>query len=482
MLRRTSLFPASLVLLAVILLAWRPAEVPPLFFDEGWNLMVARNWVEAGHYGPMLKGRPVPPYMISTGFPAIAPLALSLRAFGIGLWQARLPGIFFSAGALLLLCWIAARLFGRSAATGTMAVLLLMPIHPDLHPILAGRQALGEMMAVFYILAGYGCFLAGRNRPWIVLLSCAWWGLALSTKPQVIPFMLLALLVPLAAALHKREWRAASTIFAGLAGTLAAFALLTLVQKHLFRDSMPPQTHIADWYRGAVVVLNAPARLAVLVWTLKFALPTLLGLTYALVRQARSYRVTSCTDAAALVRLSLFVLCSSWFAWWASLSIGFMRYLFPVSVIGSIFVSAMLSSLTRNFSPRPLGFNRRAAATLLSVALIAFAVPLTVRGLVEFYTSDDGTAVAQTAAFLNTRTPEGAVIGSGEVELFFLLNRPCLFDLGKPPVKVPATGELDYAVIGPMVRSTTGDAGIPQSRGFVHVASFGRYDIYRRTP
>ena len=34
---------------------------PPLFFDEGWTVCVARTWVESGHYGCLLMGEPAPP-------------------------------------------------------------------------------------------------------------------------------------------------------------------------------------------------------------------------------------------------------------------------------------------------------------------------------------------------------------------------------------------------------------------------------------
>src|SRR3989442_14208228 len=76
--------------------------LPPVWWDEGWNLSVARNWVEMGHYGRLLDGEPSSPGL-STGFPAIAPIAFSFRVLGVGVWQARLVGIFFTLSALTLI-------------------------------------------------------------------------------------------------------------------------------------------------------------------------------------------------------------------------------------------------------------------------------------------------------------------------------------------------------------------------------------------
>src|ERR1041385_1891173 len=35
-------------------------SVPPLWWDEGWTLSVARNWVETGRYQRLLAGHLVP--------------------------------------------------------------------------------------------------------------------------------------------------------------------------------------------------------------------------------------------------------------------------------------------------------------------------------------------------------------------------------------------------------------------------------------
>jgi len=35
-------------------------SVPPIGWDEGWTLSVARNWVELGHYGRLSLGEKVP--------------------------------------------------------------------------------------------------------------------------------------------------------------------------------------------------------------------------------------------------------------------------------------------------------------------------------------------------------------------------------------------------------------------------------------
>ena len=124
------------------LLIIKPIQCPSLWHDEGWVLSVASNWAKLGHYGHLMVGEPVPPIIMTSGFPVIASIAFSFRLFGIGLWQARLAGILFTVGAVGALYCLARRLYDRSIAASTLAVALLLSGYIGLHPVFRGRQAL----------------------------------------------------------------------------------------------------------------------------------------------------------------------------------------------------------------------------------------------------------------------------------------------------------------------------------------------------
>jgi len=53
----TNIFLATLLVLLGI---WNLAG-PGMWWDEGWTLSVARNWIERGHYGRLLDGQLAPP-------------------------------------------------------------------------------------------------------------------------------------------------------------------------------------------------------------------------------------------------------------------------------------------------------------------------------------------------------------------------------------------------------------------------------------
>src|SRR5438552_11749930 len=105
-------------LLALVLLlvgTIKLGSVPPLWWDEGWTLTAARTWVERGHYGPLLAGQPAPRGM-EAAFSITAPIALSFRLLGVGVWQGRLVEVLFTLGTLALIYYLARRLYDRSVA------------------------------------------------------------------------------------------------------------------------------------------------------------------------------------------------------------------------------------------------------------------------------------------------------------------------------------------------------------------------------
>ena len=66
----------------VLILVIQIERVPPLWWDEGWTLAVARNWVVDGHYGQLLDGMPQGPGL-SAASSVVAPIALSFKLFKI---------------------------------------------------------------------------------------------------------------------------------------------------------------------------------------------------------------------------------------------------------------------------------------------------------------------------------------------------------------------------------------------------------------
>lgn len=466
-----------LVALALLAIGLWNLSSPPLWWDEGWTLSVARNWVERGHYGRLLGGDLAPPGL-EAAFPVTASVALSFRLFGIGIWQGRLVGVLFMAAALFLMYYLASRLYNRQVAVGTLFVLLFMSMHPDLHPLINGRQVLAELPMFFYLLGGYTCFLfVLHGSLWFMPVAVTFWGVALITKAQVLPFWTISLLVPLVITLYERKWNIAAFLTTALLGSFILCRLLIVMQQILLRNHTLPRTQVHGMYDITALVPALFNRLYAVKITLIFGVPTLLGLGYAAWRLIKDEHPEPSTDIKT-VRLALLALTGSWFAWYLALSVGVPRYLFPVTFFGSMFVAALLYDLTDHFSLsstikrgghalRTRHFTLQSTVALLTTLAVAWSVRINLVTLYRYYAIYADTSALRVADFLNTQTSTKSLVETYDSELFFLVDRRFHYPPDQLHVELnrrsllgrdvtvgydPLAKDPDYLVVGPFGR------------------------------
>jgi hypothetical protein len=500
---------AGWALLAVAMLAfgfWNLAG-PPLWWDEGWTLSVARNWLELGHYGRLRDQAPVRGGL-EAAYTVTLPVALAMHVIGVGVWQGRIFGVVSAAAAVLLLAALASRLYGRRIAWATVGVALLMAMQPRLHPLLLGREVLGEMPMLAYLLAGYLCLLralAGPHAllaPAILLLGLAW-----VSKAQVAPFLVLSLALPTLLALWARRWGVAATLGLALIGTYLAAAILRWVGVALLVNPALPADAVSGVTGMVALVFTPFNRAYALLSLLLLGMPTVLGLLWALRELWRGRAKTNTADKAEAAswytRLVLVLFVGSWTAWYTLLSAGVARYLAPATFVGSIFAAAMLHSLMGGFSPgatmarigellarRP---SRTAWGALAALFLIVWGVTITGMILAVNYPKDDRSA-QRTADFLNA-LPADILIETYESELHFLLHRPYTFPPDQTHVELgrrsllgeavtvaydPLAADPDYLVVGRFARENDLYAPVIAAGHFRLLREDGLYELYAR--
>lgn len=486
-------------------------SAPPLWWDEGWTLCVARSLAELGHYGCLLNGERGPS-TLSAHLPVVAPIALSFALFDVGIWQARLVGLLLMLGALLLLARLTARLYNQAIALAALLALLLLPTHWQLHPLYIGRQVLGEPTALFFLLAGYGAFLAALRRPAIWLLpACLCWAVAIMAKLQILPFWGASLIGPLLVALILRQWRAGGLLALGLLGGYGLAQLLDAGADLLLAGRRLPGAPISGLTETLSLVLLGSVRLEALIFLLSFGLPTVLGLAYGAWRELRPLAsgrrgAPAPLTPEATLRLVLLSLVGSWVAWFGLLSVGWPRYLFPAMIAGAPFVAALLHDLSGGFAPRRAGaalreavarrqIGRSALQSLALLLLIGAMALLAGRSALLYARSDHDRSVVDAAALINSRLPPDALIETYESELFFLLDRPYHYpppqvhvaliqqkftDPSAPAGYDPLAARADYLVVGPFGSWTGLYNRVLAAGDYVEYATVGHYHIYRR--
>lgn len=505
--RRLQMLVAAAMAVVVLASVIDLERVPPLWWDEGWTMTVARNWVERGWYGRLLNGEPAPPGL-NASFPIVAPVALSFKLFGVGVWQARLPGVMYGLGALALLYLLGRQLFNRPVAVGAVVCALLVSDDPDLNPILLSRQVLAEMPMLFFLLGGYLAFgLAARRSIWFMALAVACWGIALIMKAQLMPFWLISLLIPLAMALIKRQWRPAGLLAAGLLGSWLVFQLLIQWQGLILAGHTMAGESLAGIYEVTALVTNPAVRFEAIGLALTTGLPALLGYGLAGITVLRQFRHALPDENVQIMRVAILSLGASWLAWYMLLAMSWSRYLGPPLFIGSLFVSALFYELTDHFRFRSAvrrlagqadrkTLARTAAPLVLAVILIVAGVLRTFIGLSLESLSRQDAAPQRVAAYLNTQTAADALIETYESELYFLLqrryhyppdqihielNRRTFLNEAVPIDYDPLAVKPDYIVTGRFGRQWKLYDAALASGNYRLVFSTDLYQVYKRT-
>ena len=476
-------------------------RMPPVWWDEGWTLTVARTWVERGVYARLLDGQLAPPGLESA-FPTTWLVALSMRGFGVGLAQARWVSVALTCGAIAFLFVLARRLFGRAAAWLTLGVLFLMTMHPHAHVLLNGRQVLGEAAMLFGLTAGLVLMLYLEKRSWLVMPAIGLcWGMALLSKGQPIPFWVVAMGGVMIWSAVRRRWRRVVLLAGVMFFTALAYAVFYLLLLQVIAQSGLNVSSL----NGLVQVLslvNVPAmRVKAIVLVVEFSAVTLCGLVCGGVYWLRARADARMEN---VVHLWVWLFAASWLSWFVLLANSSIpRYLYVPTFFGAMFAAAMLDAWTAHLNLREtmrratqlLTRPTRAGVSALgAIVLFALAVPFTLLMLGWAFFAESNLDAEQTAAYLNAQTPAAARVETYEAELFFYLNRPYHYPLDQMHVEyIRRTLEPqhavtydalaynpDYLVVGTFGKEWHVYDEVLASGVFSPTVKFGAYQVYAR--
>jgi hypothetical protein len=497
-LARRAFLALAIALLAALWLGMLHSPEPN--WDEGWTLSLARTWVERGVYGQLLMGEPRSPELAAS-FLTVAPVAAAFKLLGVGFWQGRMATALLTLASLAALAALARRVYGSLVGAAVVPVLLLTTILSTGNPLYLGREAMGESMMLLCLILAYLALSLALAGPWPwALAAMVFGGLALIAKAQPLPFLTASLLAPLPLLLWRRRWRMIGVLLATLAGALLAARLIVAGWALVMAGRLLPAETVVGVASSVALVTAPNSRMFALEFSALIAVPALLGMAWAAWRLLRGVARNACDDPIYVIRLVLLSFVGCWYAWFLLLAVGWERYLYPVVFIGSIFTTAMLAEWTGGFRPREVLARLRAGgwpgrAALVATALLAVCAPASLFLLAYSYpiTSDRG--LINTATWLNSHTPPGAVIETNESPLFVYVDRPYHF----PPYQLhvvsnqrlileedvpynydPLQADPDYLVVGYQgLRWGIYEPTIAAGQ-FRKVETYGYYTIYAR--
>ena len=482
-------------------------SLPRTWFDEGWVLSTARNWVEFGYYGKMRNAEPASGHMLNVGLPAIVPIALSFKFFGIGFWQGRLPSAISGIFCLILIFFLAERLYNKPVAIASGIVLLFGAASSDIHPLFMARLAMGEIYTVLFLILGYYFLFSPKLSYFYSFISGLFFALASATKMQAAPFTFTALLTPFLILFFIQKYRLSKLFFISLISFIGILICLIVFQ-NILQSSNNIEFNPSDLLSTTAMVFSKNSRIS----SLKFFLLTAIPSSIAQLRTVFNFsllekriKIEKIQDA---VQLSISVFVLSWFLWYLFLSIGWARYLFVPIFLSSMAISSMFYNLTDGYRffkifKRVYALIRPASKIkdvkaynfiLIATIIIPMSI-LSLKNIYFLYSNSSDTSPEEVCYFINNYSKNNALIETYEMELHFLLNRPYHY----PPDQIqldlnrkrfmgqnviidydPLKNNPDYLITGPMSKMW----GLYESekilRNFEILKKIGPYTVFKK--
>lgn len=407
---------AAIVLLGALLALVNLPYAPPTWFDEGSHLHVPKTLVRHGVYADISsEGFRYFGPTIGVGPTVMLPVAAAFQIGGVGLTQGRLVIVAYLALALAALYLLARRLHGWPVAV--LALLLALASRTLRYEGMVeyGRQVLGEVPGVAFLLIGLLAYSGAILQPRLArrnsLLAGLAFGLALVTKNQFV--LIVPTTLALLALLDWRYYRAGGwwVRLAPPALAVACFgawtlAMLTFFGPDGFAANLAKTRQAAG---GAIFVFDPDASWRAVRYLLQVYGGLLIpGLAYSLWRSRERTRIALATLAPALMA-------TLWIAWYVT-SLGWPRYAFPAVVLGAISVALLAVDLYRALIVR-----RRTAVAWLGAAYLGLVIlaPLALSAQVVL---TPHYAAQQMAAYLDEHVPTDVVIETWEPELGVLTD------------------------------------------------------------
>lgn len=485
--KREALALAGLV---ILLNLFRLDTYPRPGFDEGWFLQVPKNLVLYGRYATLSSEGFRPDDTVVSSAPTLyAPIALSFRLFGVGLIQARLVMLLYLAGLAVVFHLLARQLYGLPVALAA-DFLLFTRIDGDVFTstLFLGRQALGEVPALFFFLLGALFWTAdGGRRPAIrrlpsLTLSGLCFGLAMITKSQfalIVPAVLVVTGL-ITTVYYRQPLRLAlAPLVVAIGVTAAWFGILRLILGGEEFARLLAAVNAAAGPQVRALAFAGLRRGLTFLAASSFAVLGLPALLYTLLGHLKREQA-----GAGQALLPVFIIV--WLAWYLLASVGWTRYAYPALAVSFILVARLLYDLAGGFGLSSL---RRAGATLILCSSLLTLGPV-LKGVL--WTQD--TSAQQMAAYIDASVDAGEVIETWEWEVVFLARHPrfhlpptemvngeiARVFLDAPPPSQPydfAPYQPAYLLVGPFAKWTGPYNAFLAERG-ERIVSFGEYDLY----
>lgn len=455
-LKITNLFFNRVALAGVVIAAgllffstWNLGNSPATWFDEGINMGIAKSFLLSGVYNlPTGPGEYVPEksQLITTNYPVLIPVVVSLAAFGNSITVARLPMVLFLFAFVALAYSFVKKENSQSAALWSIALIVTFsPFYGN------GKAVLGEVPGLVFFLAGLLLLPSVFERKKLFLAGL-FFGLAAATKPFFLIIGVALLLGELINGFSgdKIKQSLIRLIYIGIGAFLPLLVWVTTIMP---RVSLSGLKSTLSFYSNSYaaqsflpLVLKNAARFFSETTPLHLTLLIVFSL-YAWYKSARGGEKASERKLVVWIFIAINIL-------WYLKTPGWYRYFFTAHMLAFLWFPAALEKI----------FSKRVVTILLSLLLVIQLVYLVQRRNDPLYFSlESDRASAKVSnlvkggdSILFVNAPSLAFVNKGHTVYQFLQINPQLFfgnkkfsdESGKPYNWVVVNGDIATTALG----------------------------------
>ena len=324
---------------------WNLTTKPALWYDEGINIELARNFSEFGKLDIMtepIKFSGQGALIGSTGYTTTIPLAAFFKLFGFGLPQARIYMLLWMNVMLFCLFYFTRKKWGDNVALATLfLVATFAPFYGN------GRSVMGEIPGFTFLLLSLIWYFNKNN----LFLAGLFLGLAVISKPSVYVFLIPAFVVLL---LFEKKDFFSRVIRLGIGAVLPFFIWVGIYADTVFSSSTWKNlgAHFSNPYEQAQVtsLINIKNNLAAF-----FESPTLIYfLLFTIIIISAVYiKKDYYEQNKQIIILTVSYGILDFFYYLKSL--GYLRYLIAVQFLIFILLVPAMQTLVKRFAPQSYG-------------------------------------------------------------------------------------------------------------------------------
>lgn len=430
--------------LIIFFALWNLTHFPRTWYDEGSHLHVPKTFVTHGvyadlssegyrHYGPT----------IGVGPTVLLPVAGAFQVFGIGLLQARLVMVLYLLATIAVFFRLAKVLGGAKLAWVATAIFVSSQ---SISLFEYGRQVLGEVPGLFFILAGLLLWFTGWSKSsWLRLATVGLlFGLGVVTKYQYLLVIAPALLLAWGLNLvyfrgaPQRVFLVPGVVTAVVFGAWQLFTLVYLGPSTITENF----ASLREFTAGAAAVFSRELMMRSLreiISVRAFFFLLIPALAYgAYVAFTRPKRAASAQDAAAAADSRqkqqqwniIFLLVALNLVWYVVASVSWIRYAFIGLSFASLFVARLFHDLTHGFDLPGLWQSVRERASGWPVRVVQLAALGVLALMIALPAGRTALSILREpvpdsfamADYMNANVPPDALVETWEPQMGFLTD------------------------------------------------------------